>query len=363
MICLNMIVKNGVADNIQRCLKSVKPYIDYYLISDTGSTDNTEEVIKECLEGIDGEIFHHKWKNFGHNRELILQEAYKRDIDYCLFIDADEELFVNNGAFKNLTADSYLIEKHTANRTAKFSFPCLVNIKNVEWHWCGVVHNQLNGNPKSVHRFDGYIQGHLGKGGKSDGLSSQVEKVKRDIKLLKRELKKDPDNSSHVFFLAQSYRAAGELEKAHDLYLKRIGMGGNEQEIYWSMLVAAIIRKELDGDFPMGKFLLAYNYRPSRKEALCEVAAYCNQNGLYPLAYMVARTGYEIPKSKDTMFVTMPVEDWRMADELAAASFGTKRYQESKDLYDELLSSGKLPEDQTERIERNRKLAKEKCQQ
>lgn len=68
-LTLSMIVKNE-APNIQRCLESVAKYIDYYVICDTGSTDNTKEIIKNFFDskGIPGEILDHEWKHFGHNR-------------------------------------------------------------------------------------------------------------------------------------------------------------------------------------------------------------------------------------------------------------------------------------------------------
>ena len=44
-LTLAMIVKNE-APNILECLESVAPYICSYVIADTGSTDNTKEIIK-----------------------------------------------------------------------------------------------------------------------------------------------------------------------------------------------------------------------------------------------------------------------------------------------------------------------------
>ena len=49
-LCLCMIVKNESAV-ITRCLRSVKPIIDYWVICDTGSSDNTKELIAEHLAG------------------------------------------------------------------------------------------------------------------------------------------------------------------------------------------------------------------------------------------------------------------------------------------------------------------------
>jgi hypothetical protein len=45
---LVMIVKNS-GEVLRKCLQSVKPYIDRWTILDTGSSDNTPEIIKEEL--------------------------------------------------------------------------------------------------------------------------------------------------------------------------------------------------------------------------------------------------------------------------------------------------------------------------
>ena len=47
-ICLNMIVKNESAI-IERCLNSLVNQIDYWVIVDTGSTDNTPMIIKNFM--------------------------------------------------------------------------------------------------------------------------------------------------------------------------------------------------------------------------------------------------------------------------------------------------------------------------
>ena len=56
-ICLNMIVKDE-AHVIERCLASVIPHITSWCISDTGSTDNTIEVIENVMAkaGLPGKV-------------------------------------------------------------------------------------------------------------------------------------------------------------------------------------------------------------------------------------------------------------------------------------------------------------------
>ena len=103
-ICLNMIVRNE-AKNIKRLLNSVKDSIDYYVICDTGSTDDTPKIIEETMQGygIPGEIHYHDWKNFGHNRTLALYAATlalfekRHDCDRILVIDADEIIVLDKG--------------------------------------------------------------------------------------------------------------------------------------------------------------------------------------------------------------------------------------------------------------------------
>ena len=54
-VCLSMIVKNE-APVIRRCLASVCPLIDSWVIIDTGSNDGTQEIIREYLRDIPGEL-------------------------------------------------------------------------------------------------------------------------------------------------------------------------------------------------------------------------------------------------------------------------------------------------------------------
>lgn len=89
-ICLNMIVKDE-EPVITRCLGSVKPIIDYWVIVDTGSSDKTKEVIREFMKDIPGELHERPWKNFEHNRNEALELA-KGKADYLLIMDADDHL-------------------------------------------------------------------------------------------------------------------------------------------------------------------------------------------------------------------------------------------------------------------------------
>ena len=94
-IGLNMIVKNE-AHVIERCLATVKPWIDHWVIVDTGSTDGTQEVIRNFLRDIPGTLHERPWVDFSHNRNEALELA-RPTADYLLFIDADETLAMPAG--------------------------------------------------------------------------------------------------------------------------------------------------------------------------------------------------------------------------------------------------------------------------
>ena len=98
-ICLNMIVKNE-SKVIVSTLNNLCNYIefDYWVISDTGSTDNTQGIIQDYFleKGIPGELVSHEWRDFGYNRSKALEAAYDKT-DYLLIFDADDNMI---GDFK-----------------------------------------------------------------------------------------------------------------------------------------------------------------------------------------------------------------------------------------------------------------------
>ena len=75
-ICLNMIVKDESAI-IENCLRSVAPFLDYYVICDTGSTDDTKEKIRAVMDEyrINGEIHDIEFRNFEYARNKALELA------------------------------------------------------------------------------------------------------------------------------------------------------------------------------------------------------------------------------------------------------------------------------------------------
>ena len=88
-ISLCMIVKNE-EDCLKRCLDSLKGIVDEMIVVDTGSTDRTKEIAKEC--GARVEDF--AWTgDFSEARNFAFSKA---NCDYIYSADADEELDEDN---------------------------------------------------------------------------------------------------------------------------------------------------------------------------------------------------------------------------------------------------------------------------
>lgn len=98
--CFNTMVNNE-AHVIERMLESVYPYIDYWVIQDNGSTDGTQDIIKNFFKekGIPGFLYQLDWwKGHGVNRDHCLRTALEanHECDWILRVDADEQLQVDD---------------------------------------------------------------------------------------------------------------------------------------------------------------------------------------------------------------------------------------------------------------------------
>ena len=140
-IVLNMIVKNEahiILETLQNLVNSIT--FDYWVISDTGSTDGTENLILNFFSevGIPGELYKDEWQNFAHNRNVALDHARGKG-DYVLTFDADDRIEGNLKISTDLEADAYYL--NFSDESGTLSFRRVAIFKNrPEVYWRGVVH-------------------------------------------------------------------------------------------------------------------------------------------------------------------------------------------------------------------------------
>ena len=266
-LCLNMIVKNE-SKIITRLFDSVLSIIDCYCICDTGSTDNTVELITTYFKekNIPGKVVVEPFKNFCHNRNFALN-ACKGMSEYVLLLDADMILEVNgfNKDMLNL-ADSFSILQ--GNDSFFYQNMRIVR-NNGLYSYTGVTHEYINTPHNNVsypfEKKDIFIKD-IGDGGAKD------DKFERDIRLLTEGIQSEPNNVRYYFYLANSYYDARQFEKAIEIYKKRISLGDWKEEVWYSHYRIGLCYKEL-GNLPAAfhSWMEGYNYYPERLEGIYEM--------------------------------------------------------------------------------------------
>jgi hypothetical protein len=322
-IVLTMIVKDE-AHVIERCLASVRPFIDAYLIVDTGSSDGTQKLIGRTLKGLPGEVVDRAWVDFATNRTQALELARPFG-EYSLMIDADVECRLDVDCDlielrESLTADLYRIELHDGIR---YQRPLLTSTA-IAFVYHGVLHEFLDIPTAAV---DGGILRGIHYESSYDGARSQnPAKFADDAALLARVLATGGEpglDARHSFYLAQSLRDAGNLAGAEMVYRARASMGGWPEEVYLSHLWQARLLRSLGR--PWGESIealaRAQEVLPLRAEAWCEAAALARSQGLMQFAHSFARRACAITEPVDGLFLETDCYRWRGLYEFALAAF------------------------------------------
>lgn len=357
-LCLNMIVKDE-KEVIVRCLESVKPVIDYWVIVDTGSTDGTQEIIRECLKDIPGELYERPWKGFGESRS----EAFtlvKGKGDYILFMDADDILeFDGEPSLPHLSADLYNMWRGSHDFT--YLKPQIVR-GDLSWKWVGVTHEYLACDELYSSDTLENVRYLTLDGGAS--YRDLKKKFLTNIELLEKELEKDPGNVRSMFYLAESYRDAEENGKALECYQKRIQMGGWEEEIFWAKLQSALILEKLGLPEKVVReaLIAAHEARLYRSEPIYYLTEHLNAAGEYSLAYEYIKLWSMIPKplEKDFLFNMDWMDRYGILFQLSISSYYLGFYQESLEACEKLLAMQDIPEGWRSQTEYNRQFPLQK---
>jgi glycosyltransferase involved in cell wall biosynthesis len=347
-VCLNMIVKNETKV-ICRCLESVKPLIDYWVIVDTGSTDGTQDLIKSYMKDIPGELYERPWVNFAHNRNEALQLA-KNKANYLLFIDADDKLEIAKDFVRpKLDKDAYRLKIQYSG--SAYYRPQIIHTR-LNWKWAGVLHEALVCDEEgTIDNLDGVTMLIVGGGDRS----TDPKKFEKDALVLEKALEEDPTSARNVFYLAQSYRDAQKPQLAIKNYERRVAMGGWEEEVFWSLYRIAELQESLNmPEETLSKsYSKAYRFRPTRAEPLYRLSSYYRQNENYLLGYLLSQFALKIKYPEDNLFVEYWIYDYGILLEYSICAYWIGLYKEAFESCNQLLSQKTLPENIRECVEKN----------
>jgi hypothetical protein len=355
-LCLNMIVKNETA-NLERCLASVAPHISCWVIGDTGSTDGTPEFIRTffAARNIPGELFSYPFINFAQARNEALDRAYASTMpfDYLLLVDADMELVVHAPGFSgDLKVAAYTVRQRNGITYRNIR----LLRRDARASYRGVTHEYL-----SVHSGETSSLDEISLLDHATG-SNRADKYKRDLHFLTDALRVERDPvmvARYTFYLANTLRDSGQREAALRFYLRRASLGNWPQEVFLSLLNAAMLKEAVGygNDDVISTYMDAVAACPARAEALHGAARFCRTKGLYERGYAFAAQGLIIARPSDALLPEDWIYDYGLHDELAVCAYWTARYAECRDNCDRLLSEGKLPAEHRARVLHNKDFA------
>ena len=374
-LSLALIVKNENVAHFRECLESVAPFIDYYCICDNGSTDGTQEFIKEFFDekGIEGEVHNVEWVNFGHNRTECLEKLHSKT-EYIVMIDADDRIVGKPDlSIENLRkegCDGYGLR---ISRGDFIWWRNQVFKGDSKWKYVGVVHEYAACDEEDP-KF-GRIGGNYHLDARTLGTERNRNEDGSEIDLKKKYSKDadmllsvltdpddpsyDPGNARYQFYLAQSYFDSQQWEKAEEAYKKRSEMGGWPEEVFYSIyrVGIAMLLQNKPWSEAQDTFLQAWNYKPDRAEPLYQLAKIHRLNNNPRLGYLFARQSVEIRyPENDILFISKDTYDWMCLDELAASAFYMNDFDnglKACQILIDKINQGMIPKEHHERIRAN----------
>lgn len=356
-LTLSMIVKDE-APNIERCLASCAPFIDYYVICDTGSTDNTKEIIKNFFDakGIPGEILDHEWSDFGTNRSKAL-EACLEKTKWAMMIDADDFITGTIPVDKfDDSLDGYVVQI----KRGEFSWmrAQIFNLAKKKWWYEEPLHEYaMCEQPMNVQKLEGdYAWEVRTEGCRSRSVANDIEKYTKDYHTLKAYLEKDPNQPRKQFYAAQSAFDARMFDVAEQEYLARTKLGAWHEEVFFSWMRIGMCREFMGRPVQeiIDAFMLAYEIAPNRLEPLYHASCIYRKYNRPRDAFLVASWGLNIPMPEhDILFVDRANYLWGIYDEIATTAHYVGRPQMGMACCEKLLKEPHLPQEHRERVQNN----------
>jgi glycosyltransferase involved in cell wall biosynthesis len=294
-----MIVRNE-GHVLARCFDSLKHLISCWHISDTGSTDDTREVIMHELAGIPGCLYQDRWVDFSHNRNLVLERA-RGSADWLIMHDADETL---EGDFSGLNPAA---DGHALYLFAGAARSAMVRIYrgDQEWRYEGAMHEHpvLDGKNMSFLRT-------LRNYSHRDGARSKDPNTAMNDAAILSQM---PLTARNLFNLAQSYKDAGAIDEAIAAFLRSAEIDEFKEEAWLARYIAAELCMTARPEEAAARMVRCVEEDPRRAEPFyCLALMHRDKNPAFALSY--ASRAARMPVPKRLLAVDMDIHKWKAAE-------------------------------------------------
>ncbi|MGO4369509.1 glycosyltransferase [Paenibacillus sp. MCAF20] len=236
LLGVHMIARNE-ADVLRRCLLSVKSFADEIVVADTGSTDDTAEIAKQC----GARVLSVEWQDdFAKARNELLKHA--RTV-WVLVLDADEWAIANEKSGKmlreelkrtteaalrlpmqhELTAGDAVVPKLTSDAVRLFR-------ADYGFVYYGEIHEQLvrigtGASEGRMYDVDGPLSTSgivIGHDGYVPDTMTRKSKAKRNLRIIKGQLARRPNDPFCLYNLGVTQCQLGQAEAASRTFLQSL---------------------------------------------------------------------------------------------------------------------------------------------
>jgi glycosyltransferase involved in cell wall biosynthesis len=318
-ICFSTMCKNE-EHCILDALTSVYKYIDYWVVCDTGSADNTVQIVRDFFKdkNIPGEIYTDEWVNYGYNKNLLFERSYNKT-DFIIHFEPDDILIgdlthidsalnvnKNIAYYMNMKRQNYIYKDY-----------CIIN-NRFKWKIGGIAHNPFT----CTNNYDNLPIGDL--------TNHEIHILSRDIGSGKNQLDKyynaisskeqffdtlliDEDNLNYrsIFYTAQCFYDCNDYKEACQWYCiyTKLKNTGNEQlyECY-KQIVYCMIHL----DYPVHQIIQyarkGIEMLPDRAEIYVIMGKYFMSHEKFELAFFNIQKAYELDITVVKNKYTLPID-------------------------------------------------------
>lgn len=361
-LILTQIVKNE-SHVIEKMLNSIKPIVDGICIIDTGSTDNTIDVINNWGNNnqIETYVFERAFDNFENSRNESFKKAREIFLSkndghtyYNFWLDADETIIIDPKFDKQkIDKDLYMFNtyigsmKYTRNELCRLDKP---------FSFYGPVHEFIVCSDKNI--TSGLMEGITVKvemtGGSWKG--NIPAKYKSHAHVLEKYIDDNRQDPRWIFYTAQSYHDSAcvpdnkeendeRLRRSMKYYKERVNRpDGYPEEIFYAQYRIGTIMRAMEEpwNLALNELLKAYSFDPLRGEPIKAIIDYYLAVGEYHNAYLFSSFGKKNfhgknPYPSRLLFVDETLYVWKFLECHAAACFYTGRKDEAKQTFQEMV--------------------------
>jgi tetratricopeptide (TPR) repeat protein len=299
LINLCIMVKNGGPQFEQMLIDNLQ-IIDKWTILDTGSTDETIEIIKKVLVGKkDGKLYQEPFINFRDSRNRLLDLAGTT----CKFNLMLDDTYVVKGNLRE-----FLTEVRSDQYST--SFTLFINSNDTTYGSNRII--KSNSGLRYIHKIHevisdkdninviipedaAYIEDR-----RFDYMEKRtMDRKQLDLKLLYEEVEENPNDPRAYYYLGQTYNLMEDYQNAFKFFMKRasiINAGFIQERVDAVFEAARIANFKLNRPWEecMALYQQCYKIDESRPESLYFIGIHYYLEGDYKTAFPYMKKGFEL---------------------------------------------------------------------